>query len=48
MLKGEKDEINTKKATKQAVNILRDFLYQNQKNSDLETYSALMTPQLVA
>lgn len=31
-----------KKATKWAVNILRDFLYQKQKNTDLETYSVFM------
>lgn len=33
-----------KKATKWEVNVLRDFLYQKQKSTDLETYSAVMTP----
>ena len=42
MIEEEKDEIKTKKATKWAVNILRDFLYQKQKNTDLETYSVVM------
>ena len=42
MMEEEKDEINTKKATKWAGNILRDFLYQKQRNTDLETYSAIL------
>ena len=37
LLEEEKDEINTKKATKWIVNILRDLLYQKQNNTDLET-----------
>ena len=42
MIEEEKDEINMKKATKWAVNILGDFLYLKQKNTDLETYSVVM------
>jgi len=39
-IEDDKDEVNTKKTTKWAVNTFSDFLRQRQNNSDFETYSA--------
>ena len=40
LIEEEKDEANTKKATKWAVKILVDFLVQKKRDVDLNTYSA--------
>lgn len=39
-IEDDKDEVNTKKTTKWAVNTFSDFLRQRQNNCDVETYSA--------
>ncbi|ROL40941.1 hypothetical protein DPX16_11391 [Anabarilius grahami] len=39
-IEDDKDEVNTKKTTKWAVNTFSDFLRQRHNNCDVETYSA--------
>ena len=39
-IEDDKDEINTKKTTKWAVNILRDFLEQKRMDSNFVNYTA--------